>query len=115
VFWIMTIRHDNPIAFIIENMVDPSPIAHIGILLRIDIMETWNNRKIPFTIPNDPLIGKFDITQLNPNINVVGNKADIRINDKQAVYQFDGTNWILMEVWALVEDDIYFDKIISPD
>ena len=44
----------------------------------------------------------------------IGDMANVRIGDKQAVYRFDGENWVLMEVWRLVEDGP-FDKVITPD
>lgn len=58
---------------------------------------------------------EFDIKELYPVSNI-GDKADIRINDKQAVYRFDGEKWILMEVWTLVGvDPLDPNYIIMPD
>jgi hypothetical protein len=58
---------------------------------------------------------EFDIKELF-SVCYEGCKADVRIDDKQAVYQFDGEKWILMEVWKLVEvDPLDPNYIIKPD
>jgi hypothetical protein len=49
-----------------------------------------------------------------PNM-FIGDIAEVTINNKKGVYKHDGIKWILQSIWVEVEDDLSFDKVITPN